>query len=107
MRSVKADSSGLSFRHFGFDGRRQSVNTFQIFLVEGSLHELDAEMSFNFHHELEHVDGIDFQLSAEQRLVVAQVCGSHVGNPQTAQYNGLKLFLNARHIVGQENRSIP
>ena len=60
--------SGPGFRHFGFDDRRQSVNTFEVFLVEIGLHQLDAEMPLNLQNELEYVDGIDFQFSAEQRL---------------------------------------
>ena len=65
--------SGPCFRHFGFDYRRQSVNTFEVFLVEVTLYQLDAEVPLNLQHELEYVDGIDFQFSAEQRLIVAQI----------------------------------
>ena len=57
--------SGPCFRHFGFDHRRQSVNAFEVFLVEVGLHQLDAEMPLNLQNELKYVDGIDFQFSAD------------------------------------------
>src|SRR5580700_2159396 len=99
--------SGPCFRHFGFDDRRQSVNTFEVFLVEVALHQLDAEMPLNLQNELEYVDGIDFQFSAEQRLIVPQILGGQVGDPQALQYNGLELLLNARHIGHLQHQRIP
>ncbi len=89
--------SGSCFRDFGFDDRRQSVNAFEGFLVEVGLHQLDAKMPFNLQNELEHVDRIDFQFSAKQRLIVAQILGRQVGDLQTLQYDGLELLLNAFH----------
>jgi len=49
--------SGLCFRHFGLDDRRQSVNAFEVFLVEVALHELNAEMPLDLQNELEYVNG--------------------------------------------------
>src|ERR1700732_4084560 len=68
-----------------------------MFLVEVGLHQLDAEVPLNLKHELKDIDGIDFQFATEQRLIVAQVLRSHVSDPQTLQYNGLKLFLDGWH----------
>jgi hypothetical protein len=99
--------SGSCFRHFGFDDRRQSVNTFEVFLVKVGLHQLDAEMPFNLQDELEDVDGIDFQFSAEQQLIVAKILRGQVGDPQALQYNGLELLLNASHMVHLQHESIP
>jgi hypothetical protein len=56
-------------------------------------------MPFNLHNELKDVDGIDFQFSADQRLIVAKIRGSQVGDPQALQYNGLELLLNAGHDI--------
>ena len=72
------------FRHFGFDDRRQNVNTFEVFLVEVGLHQLDAEMPLNLQNELKNVDGIDFQFAAEQRLIVAQILRGQVGDPSSS-----------------------
>jgi hypothetical protein len=68
-----------------------------MFLVEVGLHQLDAEMPLDLKHKLKDIDGIDFQFATEQRLIVAQILRSHVGDPQTLQYNGLKLFLDGWH----------
>jgi len=107
LHTGRLSMSGPCFRHFGFDDRRQSVNTFEGFLVEVGLYQLDAEMPLDLHDELEYVDGIDFQFSAEQRLVVAQIPGGQVGDPQAIQYNGLELLPNARHVVRLQHQSIP
>ena len=40
-------NSGPCFRHFGLDDRRQSVNAFEVFLVEITLHEFDTEVPLN------------------------------------------------------------
>jgi hypothetical protein len=68
-----------------------------MFLVEVGLYQLDAEMPLDLKHKLKDIDGIDFQFATEQRLIVAQILRSHVGNPQALQYNGLKLFLYGWH----------
>jgi hypothetical protein len=91
--------SGPCFRHFGFDDGRQGVNAFKVFLVKTSPHQLDAEVPLNLQDELEHIDGIDFQFSAEQRLIVVQILGGQVSDPQAAQYDGFKLLLNGRHMI--------
>jgi hypothetical protein len=94
--------SGPCFCDFGLDDRRQRVHAFEVLLIEVGLHQLDAEVSFDLQNELEHVDGIDFQFPAEQRLIVAQILGSQVGDPQAIQYDGLELLLYTRHIVVYE-----
>ena len=104
--------SELCFCHFGFadlrfDDRSQNVNTFEVLLIEIGMHQLDAEMSLNLKHELKNVDGIDFQLASEQRLIVAQILRGQVGDPQALQYNGLELLLDARHIDHLQHQSIP
>jgi hypothetical protein len=83
--------SELCFCHFGFDDlrfddlrlddRRQNVNTLEVLLIEIGMHQLDAEMPLNLQHELKNVDGIDFQLATEQRLIVAQILRGQVGDP--------------------------
>jgi len=40
-------NSGPCFRHFGLDDRRQSVNAFEVFMVEVVLHQLYAEVPLN------------------------------------------------------------
>jgi hypothetical protein len=70
-----------------------------VFLVKAALHQLDAEVPLNLQDELEHIDGIDFQFSTEQRLVVAQILRGQVSDPQAAQNDGFELLLNTRHII--------
>jgi hypothetical protein len=93
------EMSGPCFRHFGFDDRCQSVDIFEVFLVETRLHQLDAEMPLDLQNQLQYVDGIDFQFSAKQRLIVAQILRGQVSDPQAVQYEGLELLLNTRHDV--------
>lgn len=68
-----------------------------MFLVEVGLHQLDTEVPLNLQHELKDIDGIDFQFATEQRLIVAQILRSHIGDPQALKYNGFKLFLYGWH----------
>jgi hypothetical protein len=68
-----------------------------VFLVKAAPHQLDAEVPLNLQDELEYVDRIDFQFSAKQRLIVAQILRGQVSDPQAVQYEGLELLLNTRH----------
>lgn len=97
MAHPRPQLSGLCFRHFRFDRRRKRTDARQILRVEITLHKFDPEMPFDFQHELKNVDGIDFQFSAEKRVIVAEVRGGQIGDPQATQYDGLELFANARH----------
>ena len=64
-------TSGPCFRHFRFDDRGKGVDAFQICRIEVPLHQLDPEVPFDLQHKLQDVDGIDFQFSAEKRLIIA------------------------------------
>ena len=91
--------SGPCCRDLCFDDRRQGIETFEVFLVEIGLHQLDPEMPLDLQNELKNIDGIDFQVPTQQRLIVAQILRGQVGDPQALQYNGFELLLNAGHRV--------
>ena len=66
-------TSGPCFRHFQFDDCRQGINTFEIFLVKVGLHQFDAKVPLNLENQLKNVDGVDFEVSADERLIVAKI----------------------------------
>jgi hypothetical protein len=99
--------SGPCFRHFRFDHRGQGTYGLEKLRVEVALYKLDPEMPFDLQNQLEHVDRIDFQISAEKWVIVAQVRRCQISDPQAAQNDRLELFANARHISVYEHDSIP
>ena len=42
-------------------------------------------MPLNLKNELEDIDGVDLQIAAKQRLIVAQILWSQVLDPQAAE----------------------
>lgn len=99
MAHPRPQMSGLCFRDFRFDHRRKRTDARQILRVEITLHKFDPEMPFDFQHQLKNVDGIDFQFSAEKWVIVAEIRGGQIGDPQATQYDWLELFANARHSL--------
>jgi hypothetical protein len=80
MARPSLPSSGPCFRHFRFDHRCQGTNALEVLRVEVPLHEFDSEMPFDLYHQLEDIDRIDFQFSAQKRLIVAQVLRGQVSD---------------------------
>jgi hypothetical protein len=75
-----------------------------VFRVELRLHQFDTEVPLDLKHELKDIDGINFEVATKQWLIVAEILGSHVGDPQTLQYDRLELLFNAGHDVSMQSK---
>src|ERR1035441_3182189 len=76
-------------RNLRFDGRGQTIDTLPCAFVEFAVHQLDAEMPLNLKNELENIDGVDLQIAAKERLIVAQFFRGQVPDSQAANNDRL------------------
>src|ERR1035437_23068 len=84
-------------RDLRFDGRGQAIDALPRALVEFPFYQLDAEMPLNLENELQDIDRVDLQIAANQWLIVAQLFRGQVPDPQAANDDRLKLFLDVGH----------
>jgi hypothetical protein len=92
-----APESSTLGRDFGFDGCRQRSNALPGAFVELAIDKLDAEASLNFQNELQNIDGINLEIASQQRLVVAQIFGGSILDPQAGNNNLFELLRNIFH----------
>src|ERR1035441_7420155 len=78
-------------------GGRQAIDAGPFLAFELAGDQLDAEMPLDFENDLQDVDGVDFQLAAQQGRVVGEASHSVVGKTQTLGDDPLQLLLNALH----------
>src|ERR1035438_5637460 len=79
------------------NGGRQVIDAGPFLAFELAGNQLDAEMPLDFENDLQDVDGVDFQLAAQQGSVVGETRRSVVPQTQTSGDNPLQLLLNALH----------
>ena len=68
--------------HLLFDRRCQGVDVPPDSGIEFSRHQFDAEMSFDFENELHGIDRINFQITTDERLIVAQIFNVVISEPE-------------------------
>src|ERR1035441_10352955 len=76
-------------RNLRFHGCGQTIDASPLALVEFAVHQLDAEMPLDLKNELEDIDGVDLQIAAKQRLIVAQILRCQVLDSQAANNDRL------------------
>jgi hypothetical protein len=96
MAGLAPEFSALG-RDFGFDGRRQRSNALPGAFVELAIYKLDPEVPLNLQNELQNIDGIDLEIAPQQLLIVAQIIGCSVLDPQTGNNNLFELLRNVFH----------
>jgi hypothetical protein len=82
---------------FGFDDCRQSSNALPGVFVELALYQLDPKAPLDLQNKLQNIDGIDLKIAIQQLLIVAQILGRLVLDPQTGYNNFFELLRSVFH----------
>jgi hypothetical protein len=82
---------------FCFDGCRQRSNALPCAFVELAIYKLNSKVPLNFQNELQNIDGINIEIASKQLLIVAQIFGGTVLDPQTGNNNLFELLRYVFH----------